>query len=100
MLVAQHDLQEEDLLAVSLKPEMAGLDDAGMHRADRDLVHLMPGNLEEIVPLPVERGGRPRRGPVVGGMAPNRLEPGMAHRYHAALLGDLPLEQVRLRAVG
>ena len=41
VLVAQHDLEEEHLLAVGLEPEVSGLDDAGVHRPDGDLVHLL-----------------------------------------------------------
>ncbi len=55
MLVAQHDLQEQHLLAVGLEPEMPRLDDPGVHRPDGDLVDLLALDLEERVPLPVHR---------------------------------------------
>ena len=39
--VAQPLLQPHHRLALDVEAEMAGLDDAGMHRADRDLVHAL-----------------------------------------------------------
>src|SRR5439155_18862262 len=41
VLVAQRNLQVEDLFAVALEAEVARLDDAGVDRADRDLVDLL-----------------------------------------------------------
>ena len=41
--------RNEHLLAVRLKAEMPRLDDAGVHRADRDLVHLVALDPEERV---------------------------------------------------
>src|SRR6266496_442070 len=38
MLVAEHDLEKQHLLAVRLKPEMAGLDDPSVHGADGEQV--------------------------------------------------------------
>ena len=38
----------EHPLAVAVEAKMPGLDDPGMHRADRDFVDFGPGNLEEI----------------------------------------------------
>ena len=48
MLVAERDLQVKDLLAVALEAEMSRLDDAGVNRADRDLVDLLAFNPEEV----------------------------------------------------
>src|SRR6185436_15802125 len=47
MLVAEHDLEEEYLFTVALKAEVPRLDDAGVHRPDRDLVDLLPLDPEE-----------------------------------------------------
>ncbi len=55
VLVAQHDLQEQHLLAVRLEPEMPGLDDAGVHRPDGHLVDFLTLELEERVALPIDR---------------------------------------------
>ena len=49
VLVAERDLEVEDLLAVALEAEVARLDDAGVDRADRDLVHLLALDREERV---------------------------------------------------
>src|SRR5439155_20440164 len=48
VLVAEHDFQMEDALAVTVEAKMPGLDDPGMHRANRDLMYFGPGDLEEI----------------------------------------------------
>ena len=81
------------------KRKWPGLDDPGVHRADGHFVHLLPVDAEERIGARVR--ARPRSAPagVVRGMAPQRLEPRMALGTHAALLGDLPLEGMRLRAV-
>ena len=55
MLVAEHDLEKQHLLAVGLKAEVSRLDDAGVHRPDRDLVDLLPLDAEEGVRVPVHR---------------------------------------------
>ena len=49
MHVAQPLLQAHDGLAVAGEAEVAGLDDAGMHGADRDLVQRRPGGRVERV---------------------------------------------------
>ncbi len=48
VLVAERDLEVEDVLAVALEAEVAGLDDAGVHRADRDLVDLLALDAVEV----------------------------------------------------
>ena len=40
-------LERENLLPMTLKAKVAGLDDAGVHRPHRDLVHAGPLYLEE-----------------------------------------------------
>ena len=50
MLVAQHDLQLQDPLAVRLQAKVSRFDDPGVHRTHRDLVNLAPSDpLEGIV---------------------------------------------------
>ena len=51
MHVAQPLLEPHDGLAVGGEAEMSGLDDAGMHRADRDLVQVLAlGRQERVGP--------------------------------------------------
>src|SRR5260370_18494156 len=76
---------------------MGGFDDAGVARADGDLVHLLPFNAKKRIPFAVQGARLPVGRQVIGRMAPKRLQPGMAVRNDAALLCDLPLERVSLR---
>src|SRR5207244_435341 len=48
VLVAEGDLQVEDLLAVALETEVPRLDDPGVNRPDRHLVHLVALDPEEV----------------------------------------------------
>ena len=48
VLIAQGDLEVEDALAVALEAEVAGLDDARMHRPDGHLVDLLALDPVEI----------------------------------------------------
>src|SRR6516165_1512527 len=41
VLVAQHDFQMEDLLAIALEPKMAGFDHTRMHWPDGNLMNLL-----------------------------------------------------------
>ena len=104
VLVAERDLQVEDLFAVALEPEMPRLDDAGVDRADRDLVDLLALDAEEVGDADDRRfarlAGPTRRARTVRGVEPDRLEPGMSLGTDPVLLGDLPLEEVGLRAIG
>ena len=104
MLVAERDLEVKDLLAVALEPEVPGLDHAGVDRADRDLVDLVPFDPEEISHSGRDPGVR-RPAPRVVALAirmmePHRLQPRMSLEPDAVLLGDLALEEVRLRDLG
>ena len=103
MLIAERDLQVEDILAVTLETEMSGLDHAGMHGADGHLVDLFAFHAIEIGDAADGRfaaGAAPGVVPrPIRGMEPQRLEPRMPFRPHAVLLGDLPLEEMDLRAV-
>src|SRR5260370_9644171 len=76
---------------------MGGFDDAGVARADGDLVHLLPFNAKKRIPFAVQGARLPVGRQVIGRMAPKRLQPGMAVRNDAALLCALPLEPVSLR---
>jgi len=48
VLIAEGDLEVEDALAVALEPEVSGLDDAGVHGADRHLVDFVAFDAEEV----------------------------------------------------
>ena len=104
MLIAQRNLQVEDLFAVALEAKMSRLDDAGMDGADGDLVDFLP--LDAVIVHDADQrllSGRAIPGVVagpIGGVEADRLEPGMAVGPHAVLLGQLALEQMSLRAVG
>ena len=50
MHIAEPLLQAHDVLAIGGEAKMAGLDDAGMHRADRHLKDALPFHLAEFVP--------------------------------------------------
>src|SRR5258708_3483100 len=99
MLIAEHDLEHEDLLAVRLKAKMPGLDYAGVHGTNRDLVDLVPVDpLEDMF----QRMNRlcPFARAMVRRVTAQRTEPRMTVRYHCALFGDLSLEYRCLRAIG
>src|SRR5205807_7279795 len=89
MLITQRDLQMDHPLAMTVEAEMAGLDDPGMHRADRDLVDLGAGNREKFG-LADHWAARRKA---------HRLQPGMAFRLDAVLLADLALEVMGCRAI-
>jgi hypothetical protein len=99
VLVAEHDLQKQHLLTVRLKPEVPGLDDAGVDGTDGDLMYLLAAHLKEWVGLPVERPEVARQSGVIRWVPPNRLEPRMPGGYDGALLGNLALEEVRLETI-
>ena len=48
MLKTERYLQMKDLFPVALETKMPRLDDAGMYRSDRDLMHFVPFNPVEI----------------------------------------------------
>ncbi len=104
VLVAEDDLEREDVLAVALEAEVARLDHAGVHRPHRHLVDLLPLHAEEGV---VARNGGRVRDPAPGvdsgherRLEAERLQPGVALRPHAELLEDLPLEGLERGALG
>ena len=92
VLVAERDLEVEDLLAVALKAEVSRLDDPGVHGADGHLVHLLALDAIEV--------GHAYRGDLVRvpprGLKAHRLEPWVSRRNDAPQLGELALEQVHL----
>ena len=92
-----------DALAMTLEAEVARLDDARVDGADGDLVHLFSFDFEVVHDARNDRlGFRPAPrivpGPV-GGVEPDRLEPGMSFGKNAPLLRDLALEEMGLREV-
>src|SRR5204863_2390410 len=89
MLVAKRDFEMDHPLAMAVEAEMPGLNDTGMHRADRHLVDLRTGDREE---LRVTNDWPARR-------EPHGVQPGMPFRMNAVLLRNLPLEMMRRRAV-
>ena len=103
VLIAERNLQVEDLFAVALEAEMPRLNNPGMNRTDCDLVNLLAsdsvkvGDADNRVlslgPTPGIMTGSPRA------LKADRLEPGVSFRPHAELLGDLALEEMDLRAV-
>ena len=104
MLIAKRDLQVKDLLAMALEAEMPRFDHAGVNRTDRDLVDLFAFNPEKVRDADHRSLARSPAPRVVAGavraMKANRLEPGMAFGTEPVLLGQLPLEKVRLWALG
>src|SRR5260370_17270073 len=103
VLVAEGDLQMEDLLAMALEAEVARLDDARVHGSHGYLVHL--------VALDAVKVHDPDDGHLTVGTAPrvaawprrpheaHGLKPRVAARNNAPLLGDLSLEEVHLGAL-
>jgi hypothetical protein len=90
VLVPEVDLQVVDGLAEAHEPEVPRLDDAGVDRADRHLVHLRAVDGVERVPI------HPAR---LRAREPHRLQPRVIVRLHAVRLEDLPLEDVQRREV-
>src|SRR5947209_1587723 len=81
MLVAQLDLQMEDMLPVALEAEVARLNDPRVHRPHRHLVRLRPFDAEVIRDAREDRradGSTPGvMSRPIGMMEADRLEPGM-----------------------
>ena len=101
VLIAEGDLEMEDVLAVALEAEVPGLDDPGVDRADRHLVDLVALHAVEVRDadqrgFTVRRHERLMAGPLRA-LEANRLEPRVAARAQTELLGDLALEQMHLR---
>src|SRR5205807_6855427 len=103
VLVAQRDLEVEDLFAVALEAEVPRFDHAGVNGTNRDFMDFLPfdpvkiGDADEGMfarfPAPRIVAG------AVRGVKADRLEPGMPLGTNPVLLGKLPLEEVDLRAV-
>ena len=103
MLVAERNLQVENVFTITLKAEMARLDDTGMNRPDRDFMDFLTVNSVEVGDA---NRGRLARLPAprvvtgtVGRMKTKRLKPRMPLGAHAVLFGDFPLEQVNLGTI-
>ena len=104
VLIAEVNLQVKHVLAVALEAKAARLDHAGMHRADGDFVNLAPLDLKVVGHAGQNLLARRAAPGIVARpirvVIAERLEPGMAARDHAPLLGDLALEVVGLRTIG
>jgi hypothetical protein len=84
-----------------MESEMTRLDDARVNGADGDLVHLVAFDAEVMHDAWGRRRRRRRVGvPPVRRVKANGLQPRMSERDAPELLGDLALEEVRLRALG
>src|SRR5271154_4229242 len=96
VLIAQRNLQVGNMLAVALEAEMARIEHAGVYRSDRHLVDFFAFHAEEFGDRAEDLLAHGARPGVVAramrGVETNRLEPRMADRYHAPLLGDFTLE--------
>ncbi len=97
--VPQPGLQPDDGLADHGEPEMPRLDQPGVHRPDRDLVHAVPGHREESevtgrAELRDVAGVRPHRVPVVRPVrVPDQpARPWMAGEPDPVQVHRLPLE--------
>ncbi len=102
VLVAERDLEVEDLFPVALEAEVPGLDHAGVHGPDRYLVHLLSLHAVEVSHATLRVLARrpvPCIAPAQGRVEADRLEPGVAFGLDAPLLGDLALEEVHLGTV-
>ena len=99
MLVAEHDLEKQHLLAVRLEAEVRRLDNAGVDRTDRDLVHLLAVDAKERVGFGVEDEGRAPGRTVIRQMATQGFEPRVPVGHHGTLLRNLALEGVCLGTV-
>jgi hypothetical protein len=104
--VEQPQLEVQDRFAGDAKPKMPGLDDAGVHRADRHLEHPLTDHRSERM----ERSRDARHDTVVGkilAQRPRAIRPivverdprriGMTDRDEAEEIHDLALEPVRRR---
>jgi hypothetical protein len=103
VLIPERDLQVKNLFTMALEAEMPRFDDAGMYGTNSHLVDLLPldtveirdANNRSLVRLPAPRiVARP-----IGRVEADWLQPGMALRTNAVLLGDFSLEQMDLGAV-
>ena len=82
VLIAERDFQMDNPLAVAVETEVAGLDDAGMHWSNCDLVDFLTADAIKIR----RADGRAARGKT------HRLKPGMALRIDSPLLVNFALE--------
>ena len=90
MLVSQVDLQVQHPLAMTNKPEMSRLDDAGVDGADSDF--MQPFSLDGIEGIIVHHAVL--IGPVEG--IADGLQPGMTLEFNAELFMDLPFKHMKL----
>jgi hypothetical protein len=86
MLVAKCDFQMQHFLAVTLKTEMARLNNARVNRPDRDFVNLAAFDAKEFS---IRR--------MIAVLPPHRLQPRKTFGHQAVLFPNFALEQMRLR---
>src|SRR6185369_2024189 len=98
VLISQGDLQVKDHFTMTLETEMPRLDDAGMYRTDRNLMHFRALQLvvlthpgQDDVVLCSSPGIMPA---TTGPLIADRLEPWVVFDRDTALLGNLPFEQM------
>ena len=77
VLVAEGDLEVQHVLAVALEAEVAGLDDARVHGADRHLVDLPPADAEEVRDADLGHGSAAAGRHAVRLLEAHRLQPGV-----------------------
>jgi hypothetical protein len=91
VLVAQLNFQVVHGFAQAHEAEMPGLDHAGMNRADRHFMHLVPAHLEE---------GVLKHALLALAFKAHRLEPGVAVRKQARLFPQFAFQNLRRRVLG
>ena len=100
VLIAQGNFQVQNILPVTLKAEMARLDNTGMHRSDTHLVYFRALDPEIVyitgygvcsgIAAPGISGGIP------GSVEADRLEPWMTGKANPVLFSNLSLEEMQL----
>jgi hypothetical protein len=94
VLVTELNFEMLDPLATTLEAEVAGLDHAGVHRADRDFVDCRTLNGEKLVNAGPDCGIRRWRFQIE--VAAERLQPGMALGHDAVIFDEGALERLSL----
>jgi len=92
------DLERENLLPVALEAKVAGLDDAGVHGPDGNLVDT--GSIDLKKGVLSHASAIAARALVEVRMAPERLQPRMTVRMDAVGLEHFPFECLRLGKLG
>ena len=101
VLVSQRDLEVIDIFTVALESEMARFDNACMNGPDGDLMDFRSVHLEKL--RNAHRIGCCSEQPfafTIGRWKRIGLSQGCPDGHNSPLLGNFPLEPVRLRTVG